>query len=497
MSVPFDGSGDPHILKIAAARVIASEQMPYLASVIYAMVPVRVEGLNTFASDDRWRMYWDPQAVDRWDVQEIAGAVLHEAGHCYLGHGPRFAAMGEPNSNARLFNIAGDSLINVDLRDAHVSLPEGAVYVEMLPGANREMSSEQIYRLLAEQACTCDSAPQSGQGDEQSDDTGDTDQASDDTGDDSGEGSEQGQQPNPQQGDGQRESGGAGRPDPNCPVHGHKHGPGDGDGSGGTCDDPNCTAESLGWDCGSAADGIRREYEAEGDKVDPGVDEARADLIREQASVEILRHSRNRGDVPAGMLRRAKEIVEPVIDWRRELASLVRRQVATVRGRRDYTYTRPSRRQASMKAAGQKIILPAMRQPPPPNVAVVIDTSGSMSDDMLTWAISETQGVLRNSGSSDSAVRIYSCDAHSSTAQKVRRAEDIKLSGGGGTDMRVGIGAAMADKPAPDAVILVTDGYTPYPDEPLAHGALLIVALTDDAAADQVPDWARKVIITR
>lgn len=504
---------DQVLLKLHAARVVASEKQPYLSTALFAMVPVRVEGLGTMASDAKWRLYYDPAKLMEWPVDQVAGVLLHEVGHCIRGHADRFEAMGENRRFSKLFNIAGDSLINADLRDDHIALPEGAVYVETLVEqdvkATREMSAEQIYILLrekAEESCTCGDdhndnsdqndgqqqgeSQQQGEGSEQGQEQGE--------GSEPGEGNQPGEGQNGQQGDQQEGQGGSGdqgeagegdqqnqngsgqgQRDPNCPVHG-----GD-EGLGGI----------EGWDCGSAADSVRRDYEQEGDKVDEGVDEDRADLIRQQVAVEIRNHVRNRGHVPAGYERWSKEILEPVVDWRRELSSLVRRTFAQVAGLRDYTYKRPSRRQSAMNQSGQNILLPAMRQPNPPRVAIVIDTSGSMSDEMLSWALSETQGVLRSLGSSGRNVRVVSCDA-AATSKRVTNASDIELKGGGGTDMRVGIDEAMRQREKPDAVVVITDGYTPWPSEPL-KGATLIVALTDDNASSAVPEWARQVVVTR
>ena len=459
-------SQDPILLKLNAGRVRASNLQPYLATAIFAMVPVKVEGLGTMASDEKWRLYYDPAKLVEWPLDELAGVLLHEVGHCIRAHGPRFASLGEQARFARTWNIAGDSVINEDLRKDGIRLPAGGVYIDTLVESgvpvDRKMSAEQIYRLIREkqdEECTC-GQPQ-GQGAESGDQQG-------------GSGSDDSSQAQPgdSQGDGQKGTKGGNSED--CPVHGH---------------DPE------GWDCGSAADAVKRAYEAEGDKIDAGVDEDRGDLIRQQVAVEIKNHIRNRGSVPAGYERWASELLEPVVDWRRELSSLVRRTFAQVAGLRDYSYQRPSRRQAAMRQSGQDIILPAMRQPNPPRVSIVIDTSGSMSDDMLSWALSETQGVLRSLGSSGRNITVISCDA-TATGKRVTRASDIKLTGGGGTDMRVGIDEAMNGRSKPDCVVVLTDGFTEWPAEPL-RGATLIVALTDESAAGKVPSWARKVVVTR
>ena len=492
---------DQSLLKLHAARVIASEKQPYLSTALFAMVPVKIDGLGTLASDAKWRLYYDPEKVAEWPVDELAGVLLHEVGHCIRGHASRFETMGENRRFSSLFNIAGDALINADLRDDRIPLPGQAVYIDTLieqgVAATREMSAEQIYILLREkheENCTCDQSQkpdQSGQDQQPSggSGSGQSDQAQEGQGEKSdadGSGSQNDSQDSNGAGSGSSEQGsqnGQSGRDPHCPVHGgHEHDEGNGVGI-------------EGWDCGSAADSVRRDYETEGDKVDGGVDEDRADLIRQQVAVEIRNHVRNRGSVPAGYERWATELLEPVVDWRRELASLVRRTFAQVAGLRDYTYTRPSRRQSAMKQSGQGIILPAMRQPNPPKISIVVDTSGSMSDEMLSWALSETQGVLRSLGSSGRQVRVISCDA-AATTTKITNVTQVNLTGGGGTDMRVGITEAMAYRDKPDAVVVLTDGYTPWPDEPL-KGATLIVALTDDGAASRVPEWARKVLITR
>jgi hypothetical protein len=74
------------------------------------------------------------------------------------------------------------------------------------------------------------------------------------------------------------------------------------------------------------------------------------------------------------------------VDWRREFASLVRRGVGDQAGAVDYSYRRPARRQAGFG----RVIHPALRQPSV-DVAMVIDTSGSMGTDDLSLAIAQVR----------------------------------------------------------------------------------------------------------
>lgn len=215
-----------------------------------------------------------------------------------------------------------------------------------------------------------------------------------------------------------------------------------------------------------------------------GLDPAEGDLIRRRAAedVKAFQAAKGRGSVPAGMDRWADAVLSPpVVPWSQVLRAAVRRAVADQAGRTDYSYRRPSRRRIP------GIIKPAMRGPAV-QVAIVVDTSGSMSQGDLDAALSEIGGVLRAGGISRHHLHVLSCDAASSTPARVRSAREIRLTGGGGTDMRVGIAAAAAIRPRPHVVIVLTDGDTPWPDRPgLAH---LICAIISPEPPHGTPPWA-------
>jgi predicted metal-dependent peptidase len=213
-----------------------------------------------------------------------------------------------------------------------------------------------------------------------------------------------------------------------------------------------------------------------------------AQSVRRVTADAIRAHLRSRGNVPGGWKRWSDSVLEPTVDWRAMLAGSVRRAVGAASGAVDYTYQRPSRRAASQS----RVVLPSLRRPVP-SVAIVIDTSGSMSDDAIGAALAEVAGVLRGVGIRGNRVTVRSCDAAAHVAQRVSRAEQIELSGGGGTDMRVGIDAALAQQQRPDVIVVLTDGLTPWPDHPV--GARVIAGLIGDDAPPP-PDWIESVPIT-
>jgi predicted metal-dependent peptidase len=125
-----------------------------------------------------------------------------------------------------------------------------------------------------------------------------------------------------------------------------------------------------------------------------------------------------------------------------------------------------------------------------PQIAIVCDTSASMTDDLLAGALAEVDGLLRALGLARQ-VRVLACDTAVETAQRVSSARQVELTGGGGTDMVAGITAAIALRPRPAVTVVLTDGYTPWP--PLApKGTRVVVGLLGLEAPD-APPWARAV----
>ena len=240
-------------------------------------------------------------------------------------------------------------------------------------------------------------------------------------------------------------------------------------------------ARSGPWlDCGSGADGIPRPGQGPG-----GLPRWQAELLQRQVAQDVMAHAKLPGTVPAGLLRWAEEVLTPKVNWRAVLAAELRRAVAEVSGAVDYSYRRPSRRSA---VAGP-VVLPALRRPVP-EVAVVCDTSGSMTEDLLAMVLAEVEGLLRALGLARQ-VRVLACDAAVAPVQRVSSARQVELIGGGGTDMGAGIGAAAALRPRPAVTVVLTDGYTPWPAV-APKGMRVVVGLLGDHAPD-APPWARCV----
>jgi predicted metal-dependent peptidase len=248
-------------------------------------------------------------------------------------------------------------------------------------------------------------------------------------------------------------------------------------------------------DCGSGADGQPRDGEGAGGPEGTdgpggvsGLEPWQADLLRRQVARDVARHGKEPGTVPAGLLRWAQQVLAPQVNWRRLLSAELRRAIADVAGAADYSYRRPSRRAAAVPG----VVLPALRRPVP-ELAVVCDTSGSMTGDLLAMALAEVEGLLRALGLSRQ-LRVLACDTAVGPAQRVTTARQVELTGGGGTDMGAGIAAAYALRPMPALAVVLTDGYTPWPA--VAPKGMRVIAGLLGADAREAPGWVRSVRVT-
>jgi predicted metal-dependent peptidase len=251
-------------------------------------------------------------------------------------------------------------------------------------------------------------------------------------------------------------------------------------------------------DCGAGCHSMAPSEEGDGDDDAPaagtgadddapkGLSDIEASLIRRQVAEAVLSRVGMDADQSAGgWTRWAEALLRPTVDWRKELQASVRAALGYVQGARDYSYMRPARRRVS------RVVLPALVRPLP-CVAVVVDTSASISAEGLTAAWSEVHSCVRNLGVRRDLLTLFATDA-TATRLAGPTSRRVALQGGGGTDMRAGIAAAATGRPRPDIIVVITDGVTPWPEQP--PRARVIVALLPVAGGGRppLPTWARIV----
>lgn len=242
--------------------------------------------------------------------------------------------------------------------------------------------------------------------------------------------------------------------------------------------------------CGSGAGGERNP--AEGDSNGNGVKDENGDPAPKVSKTEgeliareVAQKVKQYGNAPAGLKQWAEALLKPPeIPWQKELQGAARRAVTWVLGRKDFTYRKVNKKYLP------HLILPTM-QTPEVNIAVYIDVSGSMLGPPLEKAMVEIRGILKTV--STRGAKVAAVDTVVGPCRKAFQTKDVELVGGGGTDMGAAIRHAEESRPHPDIVVVLTDGYTPWPDRAPNKPFKTIVCLFGDCDEATVPDWARKI----
>ena len=249
-------------------------------------------------------------------------------------------------------------------------------------------------------------------------------------------------------------------------------------------------------DCGSGATGVGEEWEpGEPDANNPGVESGELEVIEAQMAKDIEEAAKARGNVPGNYVRWANEkLGRSKYNWRQDINKRARYAAHMVRGEDQTTYRRLGRLTHVLDG---EAVFPTY-QKPVPNIAVVMDTSGSVSDQWLTDGMTEVDNIAKALGA---PITVIDCDAGAGIAQEiVGGVHSVQLGGGGGTDMRVGIEAALALQKKPSIIIVFTDGETPWhevtPDPSVSYIAALVGNRCGKWVTDAIPNYIYPVRIT-
>jgi predicted metal-dependent peptidase len=156
-------------------------------------------------------------------------------------------------------------------------------------------------------------------------------------------------------------------------------------------------------------------------------------------------------NVPADMKRLIKDLLEPEMDWR----EIIRAQVESSL-KSNYTFLRPNRKGWHLAA-----ILPGMDRDVKIDVSLAIDTSGSISQSMLTEFVSEIAGIMDQYD--QYRIRIWQFDTavygyeefSSDDGNDIR---EYNIRGGGGTSFQANWDYMVKNEIEPDQFIVFTDG---------------------------------------
>jgi len=114
---------------------------PFYASLTMRLRLVQAPGIQTAATDGV-RLWYEPSFIASLTDDELRGLLAHEVMHCVFLHHTR-----RGKRNPTVWNIAGDHLINLLLRQQNFILPNGALMDDRFSG----MTVEQVYTILMDE----------------------------------------------------------------------------------------------------------------------------------------------------------------------------------------------------------------------------------------------------------------------------------------------------------------------------------------------------------
>ncbi len=165
------------------------------------------------------------------------------------------------------------------------------------------------------------------------------------------------------------------------------------------------------------------------------------------------------GKLEGDMARMVDFLLQPKLPWRMLLARYM-----SMTARDDYSYSRPSTRR------GDPAVYPSMRSSET-NVVVVIDTSGSISEDEIQEFISEIDAIKSQVRA---RITLLACDSELNYGCPWyfepwdEFAKDIEIRGGGGTSFRPAYEWVDAQDRMPDLLMYFTDAEGVFPEvEPM------------------------------
>jgi len=396
--------------KLSAARTKLILDKPFLGALVLRlpMIAVHDKWCETTATDAR-AFYFNPDYIDELSLNQTQFMLAHEALHCALSHFAR-----RRHRVKHRWDLACDFAINPILIADGLSPPPDSLMLSEYA----DMTAEEIYPLLDDndESETLDQHlyDKDGQGDEGDDgetmNTGKSAQGNskpDDGDDDKQQTERQNGVPNQQEGSNNKTAGGTQ-----------------------IIEDETSKPQPLG----------QQEKET-------------LDVQWQQRLAGAAQQARQAGKLGESMDRLIQHLQQTKVPWRMLLAQYM---VQTARD--DFSYARPSRREGDA-------IMPSLRSQQL-NVAIALDTSGSIHEKEITEFLSEISGLK---GQIRAQITLISCDAKIQGEPLIFEPweeVDFKapIKGGGGTDFRPVFNLIEEKNFTPDLLVYFTDAEGAFPD---------------------------------
>ena len=472
----FDQKTLAIIKRLQNARLSLMAKQPFYALLLMNMKFALDLSCETAYTDGN-RVAFNPDFMEQIDDGELEFVLMHEVLHAALAHPFRH----QSDYQTQEFDYACDIIVNSNILYSFgmdkrkITLKKYGEAMHLLPNGEEgyKYSVEEAYKMLL----AASSKPDKQKGKK-------------------GKGKSQGQVPGKaQDGDGEADDGeGSG---------------GQGDAGSGKGDTPpsleeliaslkkkndtirenlekNRTEESSGMGNGNGNGQFDDHSFWEGDDDMGSQRDAWMNRMVEATDIiaSMPNSGKSRGTIPAGVERIINEIKNPILDWRTILNDFVQEDIC------DYSFSPPDKRMED-----SPFFLPDFNEKDESaqNLLFMIDTSGSMSDGAITDCYSEIYGAIQQfNGKLTGKLGFF--DAVVVEPVPFEDEDEFKIirpKGGGGTSFHIifdYVKEKMIDEP-PVSIIILTDGYAPYPDEAAAMDIPVLWIINNKEA--QAPSWGK------
>ena len=158
------------------------------------------------------------------------------------------------------------------------------------------------------------------------------------------------------------------------------------------------------------------------------------------------------GNLPSGVKRLVDSYLNPQLDWKELLAMQIQSVIKS-----DYTMLNPSR-----KGMDAGMYLPGMDYVNTIDIALALDMSGSILDEMAREMLSEVKGIMEQYNGFRIHLFCFDTEVHNPqvfTEHNMDEFMDYELGGGGGTEFDVCWEYMKEEGIVPQKFVMFTDGY--------------------------------------
>ena len=199
----------------------------------------------------------------------------------------------------------------------------------------------------------------------------------------------------------------------------------------------------------------------------------------ERNAEKAAQAAKSQGKFPAG-LERLMKLLRPKVNWKTQLQTFVDSYAKS-----DYNMRIPNRR-----CAARGVWMPSLNIPELGEIAVAIDSSGSVDEKQFSQFMSELQSIR---DTYECTIHAFICDAEIGTYRIIMPEDELKLKlvGGGGTDFRPVFTKIDKDCLNIKCLVYLTDCQGSFPGKQPNYPVLWIV--TTDGTH---PPWGTEVRLT-